>query len=92
MIDTTKTANQKRREAAAARRNEKAQQKAAKVCAKTGQVQNGAMQQEMSEGLPNGNKLDQSLADDSGMLHPGTVTNNENSQTILLEPRTRTAK
>jgi hypothetical protein len=41
----------------------------------------------MSEGLPNGNNLDQSLADDSAMLlHPGAATNNENSQTTLLEP------
>jgi len=66
MIDTTKTANQKRKEAAAARRIEKAQLKqASKIASKIPQVAVPATNEPSgSETLMNG-RLDTSLASDS---------------------------
>ena len=76
MIDTTKTAKQKLKEAAAARRTEKAQQKqAAKIAARASQVTlNASNENSDMMGAPK----DASMASESGTLHPRSVSGGAN--------------
>ena len=65
MIDTTKTANQKRKEAAAARRTEKAQIKTAIKPISRSVPETNKVSNESSSHNPQNGKLDASMASDS---------------------------
>ena len=94
MIDTTKTTKQKLKEAAAARRNEKAMQKAAKLAAKsTAALAKAANRmEETSEGINalSRSRHEQSLAESAGagLLPPSSATYNENSADPLIKVAT----